>query len=83
VIDMLDDVMRELEGNKGPMTVRELARRLGVEQGALEGMLEFLERKGRLSVYRPGEECEECGVVSCASCIFRASCPAGVEGGDS
>lgn len=83
MIEMLEEIMRELENNKGPVTVRELARRLDIEQGALEGMLEFLQRKGKLSVYRPGEECEECGVVSCASCVFGVSCPASDKGGDS
>ncbi len=80
---MLDKIMREIENSKGPLTTRELAKRLDIEESALEGMLEFLERKGRLSVYRPGEDCEECGLVSCASCVYRAACPRSEEGGDS
>ncbi len=72
---MLDEIMREVENSKGPLTVKELARRLDIQEGALQGMLDFLDRKGRLSVYRPGEGCEECGVVSCAACVFGASCP--------
>jgi predicted Zn-ribbon and HTH transcriptional regulator len=80
---MLDDIIRELENSRGPVTVAELARRLDIEQGALEGMLEFLERKGKLSVYRPGEGCEDCGVVSCASCVFSPACPRSEEGGGS
>lgn len=75
---LLEEIMREIEKEQGPLTVRELARRLDVEQGALEGMLEFLERKGRLSVYRPGE-CDECGLVSCAACVFRRGCDAADE----
>lgn len=78
---MLDEIVREIEKSKGPITVKELARRLDIEESALQGMLEFLERKGRLSVYRPGEECEGCGVVSCASCVFAAACPRNEEGG--
>jgi predicted ArsR family transcriptional regulator len=74
--------MRELKNSRGPVTVQELARRLDIEQSALEGMLEFLERKGKLSVYRPGEECEDCGVVSCAACVFSAACPRSGKGGD-
>ena len=80
---MLDEIVREIEKSKGPMTVKELAGRLDVEESALQGMLEFLERKGRLSVYRPGEECEGRGVVSCASCVFAAACARNEEGGSS
>jgi predicted Zn-ribbon and HTH transcriptional regulator len=71
---LLEEIIREIEKEPGPLTVKELARRLGIEQSALEGMLEFLERKGRLSVYRP-DECEECGLVSCAACVYGRSCP--------
>lgn len=77
---MLEEIMREVEKARGPLTVRELARRVGVEESALEGMLGFLERKGRLSVYRPDEGCEECSVISCPDCVFRASCPAAGHG---
>ena len=80
---MLDDIMREVKNSKGPITVKELARRLDVEESALEGMLDFLEMKGRLSVYRPGEECQERGVVSCVSCVFAAGCPGSRKGGAS
>ena len=78
---MLDEIMHEFENNKGPITVKELARRLDIEESALDGMLEFLQRKGKLSVYRPAEECEECGVVSCASCVFGVVCPESEKGG--
>jgi predicted ArsR family transcriptional regulator len=80
---MLDEIMREIENSKGPITTKELARRLDVDESALEGMLEFLERKGKLSVYRPGEGCEGCGVVSCASCVFNSGCPNSDKGGAS
>ena len=66
--------MREIGNSRGPLTVRELARRLSVEESALEGMLRFLERKGRLSVSRPGEECDGRGAVSCAACVFAPAC---------
>jgi Mn-dependent DtxR family transcriptional regulator len=80
---MLDEIMKEVENSKGPLTVKELARRLDVEESALEGMLEFLERKGKLSVYRPEDRCEECGLISCTSCVFKSACPNSEEGGDS
>lgn len=77
---MLDEIMKEVESADGPLTVKDLARRLGVEEGALEGMLAFLERKGRLSIYRPGP-CEACGLVSCRDCVFTGSCGTEAEGG--
>ena len=77
---MFDEILKEVEQANGPLSVRELADRLGVEESALEKMLEFLEKKGKLSVYRPGE-CDGCGVVSCKACVFGAGCPGAKEGG--
>lgn len=77
---MLEKIMKEVKDAKGPLTVRDLSRRLGVEESAMEGMLEFLERKGRLSVYRPGGECEECAATTCLECVFRGSCPGAADG---
>jgi Mn-dependent DtxR family transcriptional regulator len=57
---VFDEILREVEKARGPITVRDLAERLDVEESALEKMLEFLEKKGKLSVYRPGE-CEREG----------------------
>ena len=65
--------MQEIENEDGPITVKELSRRLDIEEGALGGMLRFLERKGRLSVYRPGE-CDRRGAPTCVSCIYRREC---------
>ena len=77
---MFDEILKEVEQANGPLSVRELADRLGVEESALEKMLEFLEKKGKLSVYRPGE-CDGCGVVSCNACVFGAGCSGAKEGG--
>ena len=77
---MFDEILKEVEQANGPLSVRELADRLGVEESALEKMLEFLEKKGKLSVYRPGE-CDGCGVVSCRSCVFGGGCPEAKKGG--
>lgn len=71
---MFEEILRALKDSKGPLTVRELAGRIGVEESALEGMLDFLERKGRLSVYRPGE-CDESGPERCTGCVYRGGCP--------
>ncbi|MBU4194952.1 MAG: FeoC-like transcriptional regulator [Actinomycetia bacterium] len=70
---MLNEILEQINSSNGPMTVRKLARRLDVEESALAGMLEFLQRKGRLSVYRPGEH-QGCESASCTSCVFAGHC---------
>ncbi len=45
---MLKAILHELQTSSGPMTVRQLSHKLGVQESALEGMLRFLERKGQL-----------------------------------
>jgi hypothetical protein len=80
VIALLDEIMKEIENANGPITLKELAGRVGAEESALEGMLEFLQKKGRLSLVRAGEW-EQCRVTSCESCALRRCCPeSGREG---
>ena len=67
---LLEQIMEEVEGAKGPLTKKELARRVGVAESALDGMLEFLERKGRLSVYTPSG----CDAGPCVGCVFAKAC---------
>jgi len=76
---MFDDILREIEAADEPLTVRSLAVRLGIEQSALEKMLEFLEKKGKLSVYRPGD-CDCRGTMSCRACVFVGGCPQAAKG---
>lgn len=78
MIRVLEEILRELNSAKEPVTVRELAKRLRVEEGALTGMLDFLERKGRLSVHRPGD-CMERGLARCEGCVYLRGCPSGGE----
>lgn len=66
---ILENIVEELESSDGPLTKKELAKRVGVEESALEGMLEFLERKGKLSVYRPSG-CPRCDAGPCVGCVF-------------
>lgn len=80
---MFDEILREIERADGPLTTRELADKLDVEESALEKMLEFLEEKGKLSVMRPLSGDERCGVVSCKSCVFGPGCPGAGKGGRS
>jgi hypothetical protein len=46
---MLRELLRELERATEPMTLRELSRRTGVDESALEGMIAHLVRIGRLA----------------------------------
>ena len=69
-------VLQEIEAAQGWVDLAELSRRLGVEPGALEGMLAFLERKGRLKLERCGQEA---GVDAGAPGSCGRSCP-GVAG---
>lgn len=71
---MLEEILDEIERENGPITVKELARRLGVEPAALEGMLDFLERKGKLELRR-SEGWEECAALPCRGCVFSKACP--------
>ncbi|NPV57637.1 MAG: hypothetical protein HPY76_13340 [Anaerolineae bacterium] len=45
---MLNQVLREIEAASGAVELGELKRRLGIDRGALEGMIQFWVRKGRL-----------------------------------
>ena len=45
---MLQQVLIALETATGPVSLDELSRQLGIERGALEGMIAFWVRKGRL-----------------------------------
>ena len=46
---VLERVLAELAEAKGPIRSTDLARRVGVSESALEGMIEVLVAKGRLS----------------------------------
>ncbi|HEY5527034.1 MAG TPA: FeoC-like transcriptional regulator [Candidatus Anoxymicrobiaceae bacterium] len=77
---MFDEILAEIEKINGPVTVKDLALRLDIEESALDPMLEFLEKKGKLSLYRPAD-CDCCGVVSCRTCVFGKECPQAEKGG--
>ena len=46
---MLRQVLETLEQAQGPIPLDELSRQLGIEHSALEGMVSFWVRKGRLT----------------------------------
>jgi hypothetical protein len=45
---MLYQVLEEIEQAHGPVLINDLGRKLGIDPGALMGMIEFWVRKGRL-----------------------------------
>jgi hypothetical protein len=45
---MLKRVLHAIESANGPVHVAELSQRLGIERSALEGMITYWVRKGRL-----------------------------------
>jgi len=72
---MLNQVLHEIENARGPLTVNELSRKLGIDPAALEGMIEFWVRKGRLQV-----ENDQTSGASCACGSGGSSCAPVSEG---
>jgi hypothetical protein len=66
---MLSQILQELENAKGPVDLSDLSRRLGVQRSALDGMIQFLVRKGRLRELDMGET-----PPACTSCGHRNAC---------
>jgi len=73
---MLWQILREVEAAQGPLDLNELSRRLGVERGALDGMIQFWVRKGRLVDDLAAAEGVVCAAGSCSSgCGGPQGCP--------
>ncbi len=79
---MLNQVLREIENSRGPITIGELSRKMGVEPTALEGMIQFWVHKERLkseddqingAVCSCGTGANSCAPVS--DCVFIAKMP--------
>jgi hypothetical protein len=67
---VLRQVLEALESVQGPVNLDDLSRRLGVERSALEGMINFWLRKGRLR-----EDYLAARPSVCASGTCGGSCP--------
>jgi hypothetical protein len=71
---MLQQVLREIEQARGPLSLGDLAHKLGVDRGTLDGMLTFWVRKGRIVVSDvDGQTCATGG--GCGSCDSSTGCP--------
>lgn len=81
---MLNRVLQEIESTQGALTLNDLSRKLGIERGVLDGMIQFWVRKGRLldedavdSAAGQGCSGGSCGTscVGPAECTFVAKMP--------
>ncbi|HAJ37718.1 MAG TPA: hypothetical protein DCL15_18775 [Chloroflexi bacterium] len=73
---MLWRVLREVEAAQGPLDLNELSRRLGVERSALDGMILFWVRKGRLvDDSGAGRATVACANHGCGGCASGQGCP--------
>lgn len=78
---MLKQVLYEIETARGPITVRALSQKLAVGADAIEGMIQFLVRKGLLQDDDNAANCNTdsgaCTSSSCetSSCVFIAKMP--------
>ena len=71
---MLSAVVEEFENAQGPLTLADMSRRLGIDRSALEGMIQFLVRKGTLRQVGPD-------TAACAQCGLRSGCAYHQSGG--
>ena len=69
---MLHQVLRELETAQEAVDLNQLAHKLGVERSALQGMIQFWVRKGRLKDDRQEAQAANVSCACAAEC--RSSC---------
>jgi hypothetical protein len=74
---MLWKVLHEVERAQGPLDLNELSRRLDIERSALDGMIQFWVRKGRLVDDSAGAGCATvaCANHGCGGCASGQGCP--------
>ena len=75
---VLDRLVDELRAERGPIRSSDLARRIGVSEPALEGMIGVLTSKGVLSASSDSIQGDAiaCSGVACgATCVGLADCP--------
>jgi hypothetical protein len=74
---MLIRLLQEIESSQGVVRLNELSRRLWVERSALEGMLAYLVRKGRLQCDdQIADTASSCANGRCSgTCAGPEACP--------
>lgn len=65
---MLWKILYEVEAAQGPLDLNELCRRLDIERSALDGMIQFWVRKGRLvdDAVTAGQATTVCASYACS-----------------
>ena len=76
---MLQRILEEFESAPGGISINELGHKIGVERGALEGMIDYLVRKGRLQDDKAASAAMMCSNGGCVSCSGARKCPLVVE----
>ncbi|MFP3897295.1 MAG: FeoC-like transcriptional regulator [Anaerolineales bacterium] len=76
---MLQRILKAFEAAPDGMSIDQLGRRLGVERSALEGMIDYLVRKGRLQDDKVASAATVCSTRDCPSCPAAHKCPFGME----
>jgi len=79
---MLWQVLHEVEAASAPLDLNELSRRLDVERSALDGMIQFWVRKGRLvdDTAGAGPVTVACANHGCGGCASGQGCPFTMKG---
>ncbi len=72
---MLNQVLREIETAQGSITLSELSRKLEITPTALEGMLQFWVRKGRLQDDNRGSVQASANTSCGDGCTDVVACP--------
>lgn len=75
---MLWKVLHEVESARPPLDLNELSRRLDVDRGTLDGMIQFWVRKGRLvdnAASNAGQSTAACAAHGCGGCGGAQGCP--------
>lgn len=73
---MLQQVLHQLKTTKGAINLNDMAQQLGIERSALDGMIEYWVRKGRLKADDVAPAGPHAACSSCASsCPGPQSCP--------
>jgi hypothetical protein len=75
-VTKLREVLRAFEQARGPISLDDLSRQLGVDRGTLEAMLDFWVRKGRLRGVNPAQLPD-----GCTACSTASGCPFAVNRG--
>jgi hypothetical protein len=70
----LREVLRAFETARGPLSLNDIARDLGITPGMLDGMIEYWVRKGKIRPAASGPACSSCASAK-SCCTFSPHAP--------